>query len=389
MTQLQQGAQVFDYRYDPSDYRIGINAGIATRDFYLEGEHLEAVYGPGGLLTDKYLRGVVIDEVINGYHYDWPNKEKNLTFHHDHLNSVTAVTGHDGTTVETASYGPFGAMTSETGPALSGGEVANKLRYTGREFDRETGLYYYRARYYDPEIGRFYTEDPLRFRAGINFYAYVNNNPLNANDPSGLDAYYVSRPLDLDPRNKISHNFFVYNAKFLGDPEATVISFGRMDNGNLGRVTKSTDNLFSGSTYQSDKNFWNSHHVREGNASLVTTSDSIAARVVETIQINLEYGYWNDNSNSAAHAVAERAYHDSGFYGPVAPPNMERESPGINDYGKIQFGPSSENLTEEGGGGFFWDFDFSFSFGNSQISPSQELKILENIMDNFVPDISF
>jgi len=44
MTQLQQGAQVFDYRYDPSDYRIGINAGIATRDFYLEGEHLEAAH---------------------------------------------------------------------------------------------------------------------------------------------------------------------------------------------------------------------------------------------------------------------------------------------------------------------------------------------------------
>jgi len=116
----------------------------------------------------------------------WPNKEKNLTFHHDHLNSVTAVTGHDGTTVETASYGPFGNMESETSPALSGGEVANKLRYTGREFDRETGLYYYRARYYDPESGRFYTEDPLQFRAGINFYAYVDNNPINANDPTGL-----------------------------------------------------------------------------------------------------------------------------------------------------------------------------------------------------------
>jgi len=143
-------------------------------------------------LTDKYLRGVVIDEVINGYHYDWPAKEKNLTFHHDHLNSVTAVTGHDGTTVETASYGPFGNMISETGPALNGGEVANKLRYTGREFDRETGLYYYRARYYDPELGRFYTEDPLGFHAGINFYAYVNNNPLNANDPTGLFEFDIS-----------------------------------------------------------------------------------------------------------------------------------------------------------------------------------------------------
>jgi len=43
----------------------------------------------------------------------WPNKEKNLTFHHDHLNSVTTVTGHNGTTVETASYGPFGEMIAE------------------------------------------------------------------------------------------------------------------------------------------------------------------------------------------------------------------------------------------------------------------------------------
>ncbi len=47
------------------------------------------------------------------------------------------------------------------------------------------GLYYYRARYYDPEIGRFLSEDPLGFGAGINFYAYVENNPVNHNDPSG------------------------------------------------------------------------------------------------------------------------------------------------------------------------------------------------------------
>ena len=210
MTQLQQGAHVFNYRYDPSDYRIGINAGIATRDFYLEGEHLEAVYGPGGQITDKYLRGVVVDEVINGYHYDWPNKEKNLTFHHDHLNSVTAVTGHNGTTVETASYGPFGNMESETGPVFSGGEVANKLRYTGREFDRETGLYYYRARYYDPEVGRFLTEDPLGFEAGINFYSYVSNNPINFNDPTGLLQFETEDP--------------VLNEAILGDIEVTTVS---------------------------------------------------------------------------------------------------------------------------------------------------------------------
>ena len=63
--------------------------------------------------------------------------------------------------------------------------TGNPLLFTGREHDSETGLYYYRARYYDPEIGRFITEDSLRFEAGVNFYAYCSNNPIRFNDPTG------------------------------------------------------------------------------------------------------------------------------------------------------------------------------------------------------------
>ncbi|MDZ4210365.1 MAG: RHS repeat-associated core domain-containing protein, partial [Methylotenera sp.] len=58
------------------------------------------------------------------------------------------------------------------------------------------GCYYYRARYYCQDIGRFISEDPLGFQAGINFYAYVDNNPVNANDPSGKDAYLGAKPID-------------------------------------------------------------------------------------------------------------------------------------------------------------------------------------------------
>jgi RHS repeat-associated protein len=54
------------------------------------------------------------------------------------------------------------------------------------EFDSETGLYYYRARYYDSRIGRFLSEDALRFVTGSNFYPYTNNNPANLTDPLGL-----------------------------------------------------------------------------------------------------------------------------------------------------------------------------------------------------------
>ena len=60
------------------------------------------------------------------------------------------------------------------------------FRFTGREFDAETGFYYYRSRYYDPNTGRFLSEDPLRFDAAdFNLYRYVFNNPNNLRDPSG------------------------------------------------------------------------------------------------------------------------------------------------------------------------------------------------------------
>jgi RHS repeat-associated protein len=60
---------------------------------------------------------------------------------------------------------------------------------TGREFDKETGLYYYRARYYDPMEGRFITKDPIGFIGGINLYIYVQNNPVNIIDPLGLQGF--------------------------------------------------------------------------------------------------------------------------------------------------------------------------------------------------------
>jgi RHS repeat-associated protein len=61
----------------------------------------------------------------------------------------------------------------------------------GCESDTETSLYYYRARYYDPNAGRFVSEDPIGFDGEINFYAYVENDPPNLIDPSGLDSVTI------------------------------------------------------------------------------------------------------------------------------------------------------------------------------------------------------
>jgi RHS repeat-associated protein len=57
--------------------------------------------------------------------------------------------------------------------------------FTGRRYDDEAGLYYYRARYYKPEIGRFLSADPIGYEDGLNLYTYVHNNPVNSIDPEG------------------------------------------------------------------------------------------------------------------------------------------------------------------------------------------------------------
>jgi len=64
--------------------------------------------------------------------------------------------------------------------------VTNPFRYTAREFDTDTSLQFSRARYYDPAAGRFISEDPVGFRGGQNFYAYVENGANNLTDPFGL-----------------------------------------------------------------------------------------------------------------------------------------------------------------------------------------------------------
>src|SRR5215469_16061175 len=66
------------------------------------------------------------------------------------------------------------------------GSIVNNFRYTGREWDPETSLYYYRARYYDPNSGRFVNEDPARFVGGMNFFSYVHDSPSTYRDPFGL-----------------------------------------------------------------------------------------------------------------------------------------------------------------------------------------------------------
>jgi RHS repeat-associated protein len=96
-------------------------------------------------------------------------------YHYDGLGSVVALSNSSGNTIQTYEYSVYGQV------AASDPNLTNPFMFTGRRFDFETGLYYYRARYYNPYIGRFLQTDPVGYG-----YAYCSNNPLSYIDPFGL-----------------------------------------------------------------------------------------------------------------------------------------------------------------------------------------------------------
>jgi RHS repeat-associated protein len=90
----------------------------------------------------------------------------------------------DNAVVAQYAYTPWGQL------EVDSTNIGNSLRWKGLVYDRETGLYYMRARYYDPKIRRFISEDPIGLEGGINVYAFASGDPVNRSDPSGLDDWY-------------------------------------------------------------------------------------------------------------------------------------------------------------------------------------------------------
>lgn len=175
--QLPNAGGTVTYKYDPFGRRIYRSGPSGATIWDYDGANIIDERDGSGTLLARYTQGAGVDEPLamlrggSTYHYE-----------QDGLGSVTSLTSSTGAVAESYTYDSYGKL-------LAGGTtVVNPFRYTGREWDGDSGLYYYRARYYDSTYGRFTTEDEIRFNDGSNFYAYVDNAPINLIDPSGNQA---------------------------------------------------------------------------------------------------------------------------------------------------------------------------------------------------------
>jgi RHS repeat-associated protein len=160
------------FAYDTLGRRAQKTIGSTTTDFLYDG--LDVVKESSGGADVAYLRTLSIDEVL-------ARADAVDTIHYlgDALGSSVALTNASGATATTYTYEPFGQT------EVSGTPNASPFQFTGRENDT-TGLYYYRAWYYDPGRGRFIREDPIGLAGGANVYAYAQNSPIALRDPKGL-----------------------------------------------------------------------------------------------------------------------------------------------------------------------------------------------------------
>jgi RHS repeat-associated protein len=167
------------YEYDPWGRRVQkavtVNSVTTTTNYVYDGANILEELDTSGHVLARYSQNLGIDEPLAEL------RSGTTSFYQaDGLGSITSLSNSAATLVNAYTYKSFGKVSTSTGT------TTNPLQYTARDLDSESGLNYYRARYYDSSSSRFVSEDPLRFDQGGNFYVYVSNTPTLFIDPTGL-----------------------------------------------------------------------------------------------------------------------------------------------------------------------------------------------------------
>jgi RHS repeat-associated protein len=173
------GAASATFAYDGFGRRIKKTVGGVTTGYVYDGMNFVVETDGAGAFAGNTLTGLGLDESYMRVGLAGATRH----FVTDANNNTLRLLDVAGAVTDSYGYEPYGKTTAA-------GTSGNSQQYTGRENDN-TGLYYYRARYYHPTVGRFVSEDPIGLAGGANVYAYVGGNPASNRDPKGLATVFV------------------------------------------------------------------------------------------------------------------------------------------------------------------------------------------------------
>lgn len=180
--------KTISYQYDPFGNRIAMRdtSGQTTR-YFLDGANPLMELSTNGQTQARYTSALAMDSWLS-----MTRDGETYYYHQDALGSVKALTNGAKEVILNYDYDAFGTIRAQSG------EVKNPFTYTGREWNEEVGMYYYRKRFYDYKTGRFISQDKQRSANKIqinNKYIYVENNSINYVDPNGLSPLRLISPL--------------------------------------------------------------------------------------------------------------------------------------------------------------------------------------------------
>ena len=252
--EVEEITKILQYKYDNLDRRIQkiynnlsyTNYYYSNKDIILEENHTKPnTNGISKLKTSKYfINGNNIDDVLAMEKVDyktrkvqetyvnnrWVTKTRTINetytetntyyYHKNHLNSIVAITDNLGNILEEYEYDVFGKPYSKDLLTwkitnLKPSTIWNTRLFTWREYERWLQLYYNRARYYNPELGRFISRDPIDISDDVNLYSYVGNSPVSYTDVLGLaKQFWINFVREYDEFLRLEKQLEYLNIKF-------------------------------------------------------------------------------------------------------------------------------------------------------------------------------